>query len=98
MQISITGRHMEITPALREHIQAHLNKLNKYARHIIGVHVILEVEKFRHITEITLSLKKQMLKVKETTSDMYSSIDLAVKKLGEKLKRFEEKIKTHRVK
>ena len=96
MQITVTGRHIELTPALREYVEMHLAKLNKYAHHIISAHVILEVEKFRHITEITLVLKKQVMKIKKSTLDMYSSIDLVVKKLAERLKRFEEKVKTHR--
>lgn len=98
MQITVTGRHIEVTPALKQHTQAHLSKLNKYAHHIISAHVILEVEKFRHIAEVTLSLKGQIMKARESTLDMYSSVDLAIKKLGGKLKRFEDKIKTHRVK
>jgi putative sigma-54 modulation protein len=98
MQISITGRHMEVTPALKAHVESHLSKLNRYANHIIKAHVILEIEKFRHIAEFTLSLKKQIMKVRESTLDMYDSVDLAIKKLTQRLKRFEEKIKTHRVK
>ncbi|MCX5656742.1 MAG: ribosome-associated translation inhibitor RaiA [Candidatus Omnitrophica bacterium] len=98
MQITVTARHMEVTPGLREHVERHLSKLNRYNEHIMNAHVILEIEKFRNIVEITLSLKKIVMKVKEATSDIYTSVDLAVKKLETKLVRYDEKIKTHRVK
>lgn len=96
MQISITGRHLEVNPDLKNYIEKQIEKLNKFANHIVSAHVILGVEKFRYSAEIVLTLKKQVLKVKEVTSDIYGSIERAIKRLEKNLHRFEERIKLHR--
>ncbi|MGE4357465.1 MAG: ribosome-associated translation inhibitor RaiA [Candidatus Omnitrophota bacterium] len=77
-------------------MESQIERLNRFEHHIISVHVILDKEKFRQSVEIILTLKKHILKVKEITSDMRSSIDKALKKMEGKLKRFEEKVKVHR--
>ncbi|MCM8766219.1 MAG: ribosome-associated translation inhibitor RaiA [Candidatus Omnitrophica bacterium] len=96
MQISITGRHIEVSPDLKSYVEKQIEKLNKFDNHIIRAHVILEVEKFRYGAEIVLTLKKQVLKVKEITSNIYGSVERAVKRLEKNLHRFEEKVKLHR--
>ena len=96
MQFSLTGRHMEIDESLKDYVEKSLEKLNKYNPHIISAHVILEGDKFRYTAEIVLTLKKQVMKAKEVTANIYASVDRAVKKLEKSLERFEEKIKLHR--
>ena len=98
MNVQITGRHLEITDTLKEHIEAKLHKLEKYSFKINEVQVILEVEKYRHHAEITMMLDGMVLQAADVTEEMYSTIDKVVDKLGKQLKKHKEKLTDHRVK
>ncbi|MFI5305061.1 MAG: ribosome hibernation-promoting factor, HPF/YfiA family [Nitrospiria bacterium] len=98
MKIQVTGRHLEITPTLKEYIEAKLHKIEKYSFKIIESQVILEVEKYRHHAEITVVLDGMVLQAADVTEEMYSTIDKVVDKLQKQLKKHKEKLTDHRVK
>jgi putative sigma-54 modulation protein len=72
--------------------------LRKYFERLINAHVILSVEKYRHIAEITLKVSGLTLASKEESDDMYSSIDHAVDKLERQVKRYKQKLQNHKSK
>jgi putative sigma-54 modulation protein len=98
MKIQITGRHLEITATLKDHIEAKLHKIEKYSFNIIEAQVILEVEKYRHHAEITVVLDGMVLQAADVTEEMYSTIDKVVDKLEKQLKKHKEKLTDHRIK
>lgn len=98
MKIQITGRHLEITPTLKEYIESRLHKIEKYLFKIIDAQVILEVEKYRHHAEITVVLDGMVLQAADVTEEMYSTIDKVVDKLEKQLKKHKEKLTDHRIK
>jgi putative sigma-54 modulation protein len=82
MQITVTFRHVDPTPALRSYAEDKLTRVaKKYLRRPIDAHVILAVSKERHVAEITLQADHVSMFAKETTHDLYSAIDLAVEKI-----------------
>jgi putative sigma-54 modulation protein len=82
MQITVTFRHVDPTPALRSYAEDKVTRVaKKYLRRPIDAHVILAVSKERHVAEITLQADHVSMFAKETTHDLYSAIDLAVEKL-----------------
>jgi putative sigma-54 modulation protein len=81
MNVEITGRHVEITPAIQNYVLKRLRKFSKIFGNEVNIHVIIDVEKSRHTAEILLKSKLVDLTCKGQTSDMYSSIILAVEKL-----------------
>ncbi len=82
MQITVTFRHVDSTPALRTYAEDKVTHMSrKYLRRPIDAHVILSVAKQRHVAEITLQADHVSMFAKETTHDLYSAIDLAVEKL-----------------
>jgi putative sigma-54 modulation protein len=88
MQTNLTGRHVEITDALREHIDKKIGKLSSYSDHIIDVRVVLSVEKYRQFAEITISGRNNMhFHSREATDEMYVSIDKAIDKIERQLRR-----------
>ena len=93
MSVDITGRHIEITPALREFTVDKLQKLHKYLDDIIETHVILAVEKHRHIAEIVVHARTATMSGSGETEDMYSAIGLVMEKLERQAKKHKEKIK-----
>ena len=98
MNLTITGRHFDVTPALKNYVEEKLGKLQRYASDIISIHVILEMEKHTAVAEINLAMKRYHINVKERSEDMYAAIDKAFDVVKNQLLRHEQKIKSHRVK
>ena len=98
MRIDITARHFELTKALEDHVQDGLWTLKKYFDRLINAHVILSVEKYRQIAEITLKVSGLTLASKEESDDMYTSIDHALDKLERQVKRYKQKLQNHKSK
>jgi putative sigma-54 modulation protein len=96
MKLNITGRHFEITPAIKSYLEEKLGKLDKYGNDIISVNVILDIEKYGNIVETNLTLKRSHVNIKERDKNMYSAIDKAFARIKKILIRHEDKIKTHR--
>jgi putative sigma-54 modulation protein len=57
MNVEFTGRQFEITPVTRKQVETGLEKLQKILGNSFDTHVILSVEKRRHIAEITVSVR-----------------------------------------
>jgi len=94
--ITVTGRHVEITEPLRDHLNEKLGHACRYLDKISSTHVTIAVEKARHLVEIVIHAHGATLHAKEETHDMYSSIDQAVEKIETQAKRLKEKIKDHK--
>lgn len=92
MQILLTGRNLEITQALREYAEEKVGRLTKYLEAITSAHVVLSVEKYRQIAEVTLAVRDLTIRAEESTEDLYSSIDLVVEKLERQVQRYKGKI------
>ena len=54
MQVAVTFRHMETDEGVKAYVEEKVQKLQKYINNVMEVHVVLSVEKFRHIAEITI--------------------------------------------
>jgi putative sigma-54 modulation protein len=97
MQISITGRHMDITDGLRDYTHKRIeHALGEFPR-VESVHVILEVEKYRQRAEVVVQAKNHIrVDAREESDDMYASIDGAVEKTAKQLRRFRDKVLDHK--
>jgi putative sigma-54 modulation protein len=91
MQILVTFRHVDPTPALKSYAEEKLARVKKYLRRPVEAHVILAVSKERHVAEITLKADHVTMFAEDTTHDLYSAIDLAVDKLEHQAQRLHER-------
>jgi putative sigma-54 modulation protein len=97
MQINVTFRHVDPTPALKAHAEEKLERMvKKHLRRPVDAHVILSVAKERHAAEITLQADHVTMFAKEETTDLYAAIDLAVGKLEHQAQKLREKRKEHK--
>ena len=96
MDIMVTFRRMEPVESLRVYAQEKLSKLRKYLDTPFEAHVVLEVEKFRHIADVTLNIDGATIKGVEETEDMYSAIDQVMDKIEIQVKRHRSKIRERR--
>lgn len=96
MQLDITGRHVEVTPALREFAIEKLSKLHKLLDGPLEIHVVLGIEKHRHTAEIQVKSRTAVLSGAEETGDLYVSIGEVVEKLERQALRHKDKRKAHK--
>src|SRR4051812_43220152 len=82
MKYEYTGRHIEVTPALRSHVENHFDKIKHlFNGNGTNAHIIMEVEKGRHRAEIILKWRDQILTATSTVADMYQSLSQTIVKL-----------------
>ncbi len=91
MDILITGKNMEVSDYLKGLVDKKVGKLKKYFKPDTQVHVTLSIEKSRHIAEITIPVDGIVMRGEEVSTDMYASIDGA-------LRRIEHQIMKHKTK
>jgi putative sigma-54 modulation protein len=96
MKTAVTGRHVDITPALRAHVDARLDHLARFCGRSAEASVVLTVEKYRHQAEVTLNANGVLIQAKEQTSEMYASIDQAVAKIERQLKKYKDRQNNNR--
>lgn len=95
MQIQISGHQMEVTQALRDHVNSRLIKLDKYFDGGTSLNVVLSVEKFIHKADANLTVAGKTLHAEATDSDMYTSVDLLLDKLVAQLRKHKERLTDH---
>jgi putative sigma-54 modulation protein len=98
MQLSVTFRHMDSTEALREYAREKVERIRKYFPDPIKAHVVLVCDRgYNHIADVMITLHNGIvIKGEETTEDMYSSIDLVMAKIERQVRRYKEKIRSHK--
>jgi putative sigma-54 modulation protein len=96
MQVSITGHHLEVTEALKTHVNGKISKLTRHFDHVTDVHVILTVEKLSQKAEATVHISGANLFAEDHQEDMYVAIDHMVDKLDRQIIKHKEKISNHR--
>ena len=93
MQVSVTFRRIDASDTLRNYAEEKLNRITKFIEDPIEAHVVLSVEKFRHIAEVSINANGLRINGQEETGDMYSAIDMAVDKVEAQIKKNREKLK-----
>ena len=96
MNLNLTGRHLEITPSLRDYVASKLERVNSHFDHVIDIKVTLSMEKVLQKAEATIHVPGDDLHAECTADDMYGAIDLLADKLDRQVKKFKEKISDHR--
>jgi len=102
MNKSITGRHFELTEAIKAYADAAVEGLNKYHLDIISANTVISANekngKKGFVTEFIVNLKdKNTIVITQNDKDVYAAIDLAIERLKKSLRRHADKIKGHRI-
>ena len=87
MQLSVTGHHVEITPALRSYVEKKIVRIVRHFDHVIDTHFVLTVEKLLHKAEATLRVRGD--------DDMYAALDALADKLERRVRKHKEKLTDH---
>ena len=92
MKIEITARNFRLGIKMGKYVEDELNRLEKLYDGIIDCQVILEKIKNDNIAEIILRVYKKILVTKDTTDEMFKSIDGAAEKMRRRLKKYKQKL------
>lgn len=97
MQVTVTGRNVETTDALRQYATEKFMKLGKYLPGDVHALITLSVvKKIHHIADATLKANGILIQASEETQEMYASIDLLVEKIERRVRRYKEKLSSRK--
>ena len=100
MNLTISGHHLEVTPALRSYVTAKLDRITRHFDQVVDVKVLLSIEKQkdkerRQHAECNIHVKGSDLFAECSNQDLYAAVDELVDKLDRKVVRHKDKIKDH---
>jgi putative sigma-54 modulation protein len=97
MNIVVTGKHVEVTDALRTYVREKVGKLTRFFDHFQEADVVLRVERHRRdgnvqIVEVTMWGDGIVLRGEEGSPDMYASIDVVSEKLEKQIEKYRSRL------
>ena len=100
MNLTISGHHLDVTPALRDYVTHKLDRINRHFDQVVDFKVILTVEKQkekerRQRAECRISVKGNDLFAEASHADLYAAIDELVDKLDRQVVRHKDRLQDH---
>lgn len=100
MNLTISGHHLELTPAIREYVQSKLARIKRHFDNVIDVSVILSVDKLtekekRQKAEINVHVKGKDLHAESIAHDLYAAIDTLIDKLDRQVIKHKDRLQEH---
>ncbi|AXF75136.1 ribosome-associated translation inhibitor RaiA [Erwinia tracheiphila] len=96
MVLNITSKQMDITPAIRQHVEERLAKLEKWQTHLINPHIVLSKEPKEFVADATINTPNGPLIASAKHEDMYTAINELINKLGRQLNKVQHKSEARR--
>lgn len=100
MNLTISGHHLDVSPALRDYVQTKLDRITRHFDQVVDISVLLSVDKpkekeLRQKAEVTLHVKGKEIHVEQCSEDMYAAIDQLIDKLDRQVGRHKDKVQNH---
>jgi len=96
MNLTLTGRHLEITPYLKAHVDEKVKKLDHFNSHIIKAEIVLLKEGARDVAEGKIHLSHTVLTAKGRGKDMYIAVNDVIDKLATQVHRQQGKFQNRK--
>ena len=102
MNLTISGHHLEVTPAMREYVLTKLERIKRHFDQVVDVRMLLSIDNQknkdkRQRAECTLRVKGSDIYADSNQPDMYAAIDDLMDKLDRQIVRYKDKLQTHYV-
>jgi putative sigma-54 modulation protein len=100
MNLTISGRHLEVTQALRSYVTTKLDRITRHFDQVVDIRVILTVEKQkekerRQRAECNIHVKGSDLHAESSHEDLYAAVDELVDKLDRQVGRHKTRMQDH---
>ena len=96
MNLSVSGHHLDVTPALRSYVQEKIGRVRRHFDHVIDAHVILTANKLGRKAEVTLHVAGKDLHCECEDGDLYAAIDVLADKLDRQVLKYKDKLQNPR--
>lgn len=102
MNLTISGHHLEVTPALRSYVTSKLGRITRHFDQVVDVKVLLTVEKQkekekRQRAECNIRVKGSDLYAESAHEDLYAAVDELVDKMDRKVVRHKDRLQEHNI-
>ena len=100
MNLTISGHHLEVTPALRGYVITKLDRITRHFDQVVDVRVILAVDNMtekekRQRAECNVHVKGRDLFAESSNADLYAAVDELADKLDRQVGRYKAKAQDH---
>ena len=100
MNLTISGHHLEVTPAIRDYVQSKLERIKRHFDQVIDISVILTVDNLtekekRQKAEINLRMSGKTVYAESLSQDLYAAIDTLIDKLDRQVMKYKTKVQEH---
>ncbi|MBP7413174.1 MULTISPECIES: ribosome hibernation-promoting factor, HPF/YfiA family [Simplicispira] len=100
MNLTISGHHLDVTPALRNYVTTKLDRITRHFDQVVGVKVLLSVEnqkekEKRQHAECSVRVKGSDLFAESAHEDLYAAVDELVDKLDRQVVRHKNRLQDH---
>lgn len=95
MQTSITGRHIDLTDAIKDYVESKFKRLERHQQSLMNAEVILSVNKLVQKAEAKLDLDGFTVYAEAEDKDLYAAIDALTDKLDRQIHRHKEQLTDH---
>ncbi len=92
MRFIYAGKGLTVTEAMKDRAEKKIGKLEKFLPEGTEVHVTFIVNRHENKAEVTIPLRKRILRAEVVTDDMYTSIDAVVDSLEKQLKKYKDRL------
>ena len=100
MNLTISGHHLDVTPALRSYVTSKLDRITRHFDQVVDVKVLLTVENLREKqgrkrAECNVHVKGSDMFAESSHADMYAAVDELVDKLDRQVVRHKDRLQSH---
>ncbi|QHE88493.1 ribosome hibernation-promoting factor, HPF/YfiA family [Hydrogenophaga sp. BPS33] len=100
MNLTISGHHLEVTPALRGYVTTKLERISRHFDQVVDIKVLLTVDNLkekdlRQKAECNVHVKGRDLFAESAHADLYAAVDELADKLDRQVLRYKDKTKAH---
>jgi putative sigma-54 modulation protein len=95
MNLTVTGHHVAVTPAIRTYVESKFERVMRHCDHVTAVNVVLSVEKLRQRAEVNVHVRGRDIFVEHVDGDLYAAIDALADKLDRRLIKYKDRAYAH---
>ncbi|MDB5847916.1 MAG: raiA [Rhodoferax sp.] len=100
MNLTISGHHLDVTPALRTYVTSKLDRITRHFDQVVDVKVLLSIEKQkekqgRQRAECNIHVKGNDMFAESSHADLYAAVDELVDKLDRQVVRHKDRVQDH---
>ncbi len=95
MNLNISGRHLEVTPAIHAYVQSKMARISRHFDNVIDTQVMLSIERLKHTAEATMRLRGKDIHCEASDENLYAAIDLLSDKVDRQVIKYKTKAQDH---